>query len=265
MFPPGRSSRQKALELDDNSSDAHAALGGVRQLYYFDTPGAIAEFERAIQLNPNDANAHHWLGNHSLAYSGQFDRELSEMKRAQELDPLSLVINTNLGWAYIYGGRFDEGIAQMRKTLELDGGFYDARYTLGEALELKGSVLEATAEYKKAIALSDDPFPLCLLGHLYGTTGQKDEARKILAQLQEARKQHYVPAYCLALVYLGLGDRDEALHWLDESYRERDGFTIAGIRVDHFLDPLHGDPRFEALAEKIMPAREFAKAAPTSK
>ena len=157
-FPQAEAAAKKALALDDNSSDAHAALGGVRQLYYFDTPGAIAEFERAIQLNPNDANAHHWLGNHPFAYSGQFDRELAEMKRAQELDPLSLVINTNLGWAYIYGGRFDEGIAQMRKTLEMDGGFYDARYTLGEALELKGSLPDAMAEYKKAIALSDDPF-----------------------------------------------------------------------------------------------------------
>ena len=263
-FPKAEAAAKKALALDETCSDAHAALGGIRQLYYFDTPGAIAEFQRAIQLNPNDATAHHWLGNHSLAYSGQFARALVEMKRAQDLDPLSLVINTNLGWSYVYSGRLDEGIAQIRKTLELDGDFYYAIYTLGQALELKGSTVDAMALYKKAVAMSDDPFPLSLLGHLDGSTGHKDEAEKILAQLQRSRKPDDARAYCIALVYLGLGNRDEALHWLEESYRERDGFTIGEIRVDPFLNSLHGDPRFEALAEKIVPAREFAKTATPS-
>jgi TolB-like protein/Flp pilus assembly protein TadD len=264
-FPKAEAAARKALELDDSSSDAHAALGGIRQLYYFDTAGAIAEFERAIELNPNDSNAHHWLGNHSLAYSGQFDRALTELKRAQELDPLSLVINTNLGFGYINAGRLDEGIAQLRKTLELDSSFYDARYTLGEALELKGSISDAVVEYKKAISLSEDPYPLALLGHLYGVSGQKDEAQKILSQILEARERHYVPAFCVAIIHLALGDRGQALHWLEESYRERDGFTIGGIRVDPLLTPLRGDPQFEALAEKIMPARQFAKIGPIAK
>lgn len=235
----------------------------MRQLYYFDTPGAIAEFERAIELNPNDVSAHHWLANHPLACSGQFDRALVEIKRAQELDPLSLIVNTNLGFAYLYQGRLDEGIAQLRRTIELDGSFYDGRYNLGEALELKGEFVEAMAEYKKAIALSDDPFPLALLGHLYGVMGQRDEAQKVLAQLEERARQHYVSAYCTAIVHLGLGDRDEALRGLEQSYAQRDGFDIAAIRVDPLLTPLHGDPRFETLAEKIMPMRDFKGPATT--
>ena len=148
-FPQAEAAARKAISLDDNSSDAHAALAAVKQLYDFDTPGAIAEFQRAIQLNPNDATAHHWLGNHSFASSGQFDRELLEMKCAQELDPLSLVINTNLGWVYLYAGRLDEGIAQLRKTVEMDGTFYDARYSLREALELKATFLERWRSIKK--------------------------------------------------------------------------------------------------------------------
>ena len=131
---------------------------------------------------------------------------------------------------------------------------------LAEALELNGQISEAIAEYQKAIALDDDPQPKAFLGHLYGKMGRKDEARQILDELRQLREQHYTDAYYFAIVYLGLGDHNEALNWLEQGYRDRDGFNIAVIRVDPFLAPLHGDPRFEALAEKIVPARLFVKA-----
>jgi TolB-like protein/Flp pilus assembly protein TadD len=264
-FAQAEIAANKALALDDKLSDAHAALGGVKQLFYFDTPGAIAEFERAIELNPNDVSAHHWLANHSLAASGQFERQLAEMKRTRDLDPLSVIVNTNLGWAYVYPWRLDEAIAQLRKTVELDPNFYDARYSLGQALELNGNMTEARAEYEKAVSLSDDPYPLALLGHLCGATGQRDRTQEILRKLEQARARGYVESQCFTLVYLGLGQREEALNSLEESYRERDGFGIATIRVDPFLKPLHGEPRFEALAEKIMPMRDFKPSPATAK
>ena len=237
----------------------------VKQLFNFDSPGAIVEFQRAIELDPNDATAHHWFANHSLSATGQTEREIAEMKRALELDPLSMIINTNLGQAYIYANRFDEAIVQLRKTVEMDNSFYFAHWILGEALELKGQLPEAMAEYQRAIALNDDPFPKALLGHLYGRMGRKAEASQIAEQLLQARKQRYFEAYGLAIVYLGLGDHAQALNWLEQGYRDRDGFNMGVIRVDQFLDPLHGDPRFEALAEKIVLTREFAKATSTSK
>jgi TolB-like protein/Flp pilus assembly protein TadD len=256
-FPQAEAAAKKALALDDTSSSAHAALASLKGLNGFDYPGAISEYERALQLNPNDATAHQWFGNDTLANIGQNERELTELKRAVELDPLSLVINSNLGWAYIHLGRLDEAIAQLRKTVEMDGGFYYARYLLGLALELKGAIPEAIAEYKKAIALNEDPVPLGMLGRVYAAQGRKDEARKILQQLRQRREQHYTAAYSLALVYLGLGDRNEAINWLEKGFQERDGFDIGPIRVDPLLISLRGDPRFEALAEKIVPAREF--------
>jgi TolB-like protein/Flp pilus assembly protein TadD len=256
-FPQAEAAAKKALALDDTSSSAHAALASLKGLNGFDYPGAISEYERALQLNPNDATAHQWFANDTLANVGQNERELTELKRAVELDPLSLVINSNLGWAYIHLGRLDEAIAQLRKTVEMDGAFYYARYSLGLALELKGAVPEAIAEYQKAIAISEDPVPLGMLGRLYAAQGRKDEAQKILQQLRQRREQHYTAAYALALVYLGLGDHNEALNWLEQGYQERDGFNIGPIRVDPLLTPLRGDPRFEALAEKIVPAREF--------
>jgi len=252
-FPQAEAAARKALALDDNSADAHAALGVVKSIYDFDFAGSIPEYDRAIQLNPNDATAHHWLANDSLSALGQSENEIAEMKRALELDPLSLIINSNLGAAYIHARRFDEAIAQLRKTVELDGGFYFARYNLGLALELKGSISEAVAEYQRAIALNDDPLPLALLGQLYARIGRSDEARQILEQLRERRRQRYVQAYCLAVVNLGLGDHNEAINWLEEGYRERDGFGMGTIRIDPLLDSLRGDPRFEALAEKVVP------------
>jgi tetratricopeptide (TPR) repeat protein len=147
----------------------------------------------------------------------------------------------------------------------MDGSFYYARYGLALALELKGAIPEAIAEYQKTISITEDSVPLGMLGRLYAAAGRKDEAQKILQQLRQIREQHYIPAYSLALVYLGLGDRNEALHWLEEGYRERDGFNIGPIRVDPLLTPLHGDPRFEALAEKIVPAREFVGATTVKK
>jgi TolB-like protein/Tfp pilus assembly protein PilF len=259
-FPQAETAARKALALDDTSSTAHAALASLKGLNGFDYPGAVIEYERTLQLNPNDATAHQWFANDTLANIGQTDREVAVMKRAVELDPLSLIINSNLGWAYIHAGRLDDAVAQLRKTVEMDGSFYYARYALALALELKGAIPEAIAQYQKTISITDDSVPLGMLARLYAAHGRKDEAQKILQQLRQIREQHYIPAYSLAVVYVGLGDRNEALKWLEESYRERDGFNIGPIRVDPLLTPLHGDPRFEALAEKIVPAREFAKA-----
>jgi eukaryotic-like serine/threonine-protein kinase len=258
-FPKAQTAAEKALALDQSLSDAHTALAAVKVLYNFDPLGSIAEFEQAIKLNPNDATAHHWLGNHPLTAIGDLDRALAEVRRAQELDPLSLVINTNIGWGLLMKGRYDEAVAQLRKTIEMDGTFYYARYILGQALQLSGQIAEAEKEYKKATELATDPVPLAYLAHLCGTNGRKEEARKIVSQLLEMRKQHYVDAYCLGIAYLGLGDRAEAMNWLEQGYRDRNGYELASVRVDPFLATLRGDPRFEALAEKIVPARDFKR------
>ena len=262
-FPQAEAAAKKALSLDDDSAEARTTLASVKAVHNYDFAGALIDYERAIQLHPNDATAHHWLGV-DLARLGQTERAVAEAKRALALDPLSLIINASLGFAYVDAGQLDEAIAQLRKTVEMDGSFYYGRVMLGEALELKGQIPEAMAEYEKAIALSDDPLPQAVLGHLYGTIGRRAEATKILAQLKEARQHRYIDAWCLAIVSLGLGDRDRALSWLEQGYQDRSQ-TVGSIRISPFLKPLHGDPRFEALAEKIVPAREFAKSATTAK
>ncbi len=256
-FPQAETAAKKALAIDETLSGAYTALGAIKSCLTFDFNGAIDDFERAIKLNPNDSTAHHWVGNHPLTCLGQLDRAMAEIKRARELDPLSLIINSNIGYTFMFSGKYDEAIAQLRKTLDLDGSFYFARYTLGEALELKGSIPEAIAAYKKATEVTADIAPLAYLGHIYAKVGRRDEAQQILNRLLEIRKQRYTEAYFTGLVYLGLGDRAEALRYFEQSYKDRDAYNIGPIRVDPFLNELHGDPRFEALAEKIVPARDF--------
>src|SRR5437667_8778693 len=259
-YPKAKAAAKKALELDDTLAEARTSLAIAIWLYDFDFSQANREFLRAIELNPNYAIAHQQYGNITLSALGRFDDAIAEGKRAVELDPLSLVINTDLGSNYCYARRYDEAIAQLRKTLEMDSGFYIAHVVLGQALDAKGARDAAIVECQKARALNDDPAVLGLLGRAYGLSGNKMEAEKILDQLKELSKQRYVAAYSFALVYLGLGDKEQALRWLEQSYQDRAGSDIGYIRVDPLLDPLHGDPRFEALAEKVIPATEFKSA-----
>src|SRR5437867_1411017 len=259
-YPKAKAAAKKALELDDTLAEARTSLAIAIWLYDFDSSQANREFQRAIELNPNYAIAHQQYGNVTLSALGRFDDAIAEGKRAVELDPLSLVINTDLGSNYCYARRYDEAIAQLRKTLEMDAGFYIAYVVLGQALDAKGAREAAIVEYQKARTLNDDPSVLGLLGRAYGLSGNKMEAEKILDQLKELSKQRYVSAYSFALVYLGLGDKGEALRWLEQSYQDRAGSDIGYIRVDPLLDPLRGDPRFEALAKKIVPAAEFKSA-----
>ncbi|MGC1323399.1 MAG: tetratricopeptide repeat protein, partial [Candidatus Udaeobacter sp.] len=177
--------------------------------------------------------------------------------RSIALDPLSMINNADFGNDYYYARRYDEAITQLRKTIEIEPRFYLAHYYLGQALQMKGQRPEAIAEYRKAAELDDDPFALALLGQAYARSGQTDDAKKILARLNEEAKSRYVGAYGVGLVFLGMGDKNRAMDELERAYRENDGNDIYNIRVDPLLDDLHGDPRFEALAEKIVPTHEF--------
>lgn len=256
-YPKAMAAAKKALELDDTLAEAHTTLAIALWLFEFDFAQAIRGFQRAIELNPNYAIAHQQYGNVLLVALGRFGDAIVQGNRAVELDPLSLVINADAGSNYYFARRYDEAVAQLRKTIEMDPGYYFAHVNLGQALEMKGARDAAIAEYEKARALNDDPSVLGMLARTYGLSGNKNEAGKLLDKLKELSKQRYVGAYSFALAYLGLGDKEEALRWLEKSYQDRAGSDIGYIRVDPLLDPLRGDPRFEALAEKIVPAREF--------
>jgi eukaryotic-like serine/threonine-protein kinase len=241
----------KALQLDDKLAEAHNALAMVLFLY-LDIAGSIPEFQRAIALNPNYATAHHWYGFNPLATLGRFDEAIAESKRAVELDPLSPVINSDLGSNLMVARRYDEAIAQLRKTLEIDPTFSLAHGALGEALQFKGDLPGAIAEYTKAQELGADPRDRVLLAAAKAQSGDKDAAVRMLAELEEASRNREIPGAQRAVLYTSLGNRTEAIRCLERSVADHDTQDVAWIKVYPTWDPLRGDPRFEALVQKVV-------------
>src|SRR5256886_3936008 len=249
----------KALQLNDKLAEAHTSLALLLCLNDFDMAGSVSEFQRAIALNPNDATAHQWFGEPTLTALGRFDEAIAEEKRAIELEPLSPNNNSDLGWILIMARRYDDAIAQLHKAVEIDPTFYSAHVILGVALQAKGELADAIAEYMKAEQLGGDLESRPLLATAKAQSSDKSAAVQMLAELDELSHHRYVRAYYRALLCLSLGKRDEAIRWLEQSVTDS-GPDNPYIRVHPFLDPLRGDPRFEALAEKIVPLREFRAA-----
>jgi TolB-like protein/cytochrome c-type biogenesis protein CcmH/NrfG len=248
----GKEAALKALRLDPNLAEAHLALGKVLFFSEIDLAGATREYKRAIELKPNDAGAHHWFGNDTLTALGRFEEAIAEGRRAVELDPLSIVINADLGGTFYYARRYDESVTQLRKTLEIDPTSFYTLYTLGIALQAKGDLSGAIAEYEKAKQLSDNIAVATYYASAKAQAGDKDAALRMLNELDEISKHREVVGYLRALLYLGLNNKDEALRWLEQDYAERDGSNISWINVDPLLESLHGDPRFEALVQKVI-------------
>ncbi len=251
MSAKAKEAALKALRLDPNLAEAHAALGKVLFFGEIDLAGAAREYKRAIELKPNDADAHHWFSNDILAALGRFDEAIAEGKRSVELDPLSVVINADLGETFYYAKRYDESVTQLRKTLEIDPTSFYTHYNLGIALQAKGDLPGAIAEYEKAKQLGDNTTVSTFYAAAKAQAGDKDAARRMLSELDEISQHREVVGYLRALLYLSLNNKDEALRWLEQGVKERDGSNICWINVDPLLDPLHGDPRFETLVQKV--------------
>jgi len=251
-LPKAKAAASKALEIDDRLAEAHASLGLVLFHSDLNLRESKREFERAIELNPNYAAAHHWLGK-AVWVTGEFDYAIAELKRAVELDPFSLVINTGLGYTYTLARRYPEAISQLRKTIELDPGVYSPHEALGVALELSGQIEGAIAEYEKPHPPDEEVGAVAYLGHAYALKGEREKALWQLNQMKELEQHGATWTYGFALLYVGLGNKDEALKWLERSYQAKDYLSISLIRVDPMLDPLRGDPRFETLANQIVP------------
>src|SRR5881296_3065753 len=246
---PAEAAAKKALELDDSLAEAHASLGLIAT-EELEVNRGVKELERAIQLNPNYATAHHWLG---LAFATlrQSDRSIGELKRALELDPLSMIINADLSIIYLYARRYDAAEAQARKTLEIDSRSFVAHYYLGAALQLTSRLKEAIPEFQKAVELNNDPYSIAMLVQAYARNGQTDEARKLLAQLNEMAKSAEVPEYALAIAYTSLGEKERAIEALEHGFAGGNKSYLFLLPGDPFFDDLRGDPRFEALVQKI--------------
>ncbi len=242
-MPMAKAAALRALELDDSLAEAHAALGAYLTQYKYDRVGGEKEYRRSIELNPNYATARQWFALDILASSRRFDEALVELSLAQELDPLSPVIATNYGDTLVYARRYDEAIEQYKRTLALDPNFAFAHYALGWAYGSKGMYPEAIAETRKAVELNDDPIANGYLGLWLAKSGGRKEALNLLDKLKQESTNGYVPGYSIALIYIGLNEKEEALNWLEKVVNDRSP-TIVLYAASPELDDFRSEPRF---------------------
>jgi tetratricopeptide (TPR) repeat protein len=203
-------------------------------------------------LNPRDALAHQWYGGY-FELMGRPDESLAERKKAQELDPLSLASSSELGLAFYFARDYDKAIQQFRTTLELDPNFPLATAQLPATYERKGMYDQAIAGFQKLAQQRGDTEwsnSMAGLGHVYAVTGKKAEARAVLDELKQRSQQEYVPADSIALVYAGLGEKDQAFTWLEKAYEEH-AFKMAWLKVEPQWDSLRSDPRFADLLRRV--------------
>jgi len=247
-----RAATVKALELNPNLAEAHNAMGKIAYTVDVDLQRAVREHQRAIELSPNLASAYHWVSNGPLSGLDRFNEAIADGERSTELDPLSVVNLVDLADTYMYARRFKEAGAVMKRALEVDPAFAYAHWINGILLQVSGDLEGARAEYSVARARENDAQAIALRAQLGAIMGRREEAVQALAALEELAKHQYVEAYYRALLYISLGQKDQALSALEQSYAEADGDDIGTIKVDPLLDPLRGDPRFEALVQKVI-------------
>jgi Tfp pilus assembly protein PilF len=249
-FPKAKAAVAKALALDDSLAEAHSSLAYIRTYYDWDWAGGEREFQRALALNPNDATVRHRYSRY-LSSLGRTDEALKEIRRAQELDPLSLLVRTNVGLIYYFGRNYDLTIDELREVLKDDQNFSGAHWGLGLAYEQKGMLADALTEFEKAAALSKRSLNVVSsLGHAYAVAGKMSEARKALDELQTRARQTKVSGYQIALVFVGLGEKDRAFEELEKAFRER-STLLTYVKMDPRFDPLHSDPRFQDLLRRV--------------
>jgi adenylate cyclase len=247
-YPKAEAAARKALAIDPNIAEAHIALARVKGPSDFAL--AVSEAKRALQLDPNSASAHAYHGA-QLSCLTRYDEASEEFKRALELDPLNLGLRTDIAFISVAAGHYDEAIDELRQILAMDDTLYREHAILGSALEQKGLFDEALAEYKRAQAIEYDPGLLCSFATAYARSGNRAAAEETLKQMYEIAKTKSIDAQDFATVYLVLGDKEEALRWLEKGYERHE--NLIGIRRDPDYAPLRSDPRFEALANKIVP------------
>lgn len=249
-FPRARDAATKALELDPSLAEAHTSLAYYNLYHAWNWVEAENEFKKAIELNPNYATAHDWYSYYLVAM-GRFDEAWKEVNRAHELDPLSVIISTDVGFNHFYRRNYDEAISQLRETLAISPKFPLAHLWLGRAYQQKKMYPEAIDEFNK----TDDALPgwvvtIAGMGHAYGEWGHQSDARQVLVRLSQMAREKYVTPYGVALVYAGLGDKDQAFAWLNKAVVGRSHWLV-WLNRDPRFDRLRSDPRFDDLKKRV--------------
>jgi len=260
----------KALQIDETLAQAHSALGFTIFRLDWDWAGAEKEFKRAIELNPNYSEAHHAYALY-LSAAGRHTEAIAEIRHAQELDPLTLPLKVNVGITYLHARQYDSAIEQFRNALDVNADNPGIHTCLGVAYVYKGSYEQGIAEFQKVIALSkSEPINQAAIGWVYALTGKagvdprkkanlawayamsgkRDEAIKIVNELKPVSKQESLVSFSIASIYAAVGEKDQALEWLQKVYDDH-AWVILWMNCYPEFDSLHANPRFADLARRV--------------
>ncbi len=250
VFPKAKAAALRALDIDATLAEARASLGYVQLYYEWDWLAAEKEFLAVIQQNPTYTTGYLYYGNQRCVV-GDFAGSVAAFEKGRELDPLSLIINTGVGWALYFARQYERAADSLRRTLEIDTNFVLARAVLGQSYLQLGRVQEGLAELQAASDLSGaSPLYYALLGHGSAVAGDSAQAQKILYQLEEQSTGSYVSSYCSAEIYLGLRETDHAMQALEKAYEDR-ARELVMLNIEPRFDPMRSDTRFQDLLRRM--------------
>ena len=240
---------ERALQLDEGLAEAHVSLGHTA-LHEFDWPTAQRELLRGIELNPSASTARHYYANY-LAAMVRMDEATAQAEEAVRLDPVSAAVHSNLSSMMWFAGDNARSIAQARRALELNPGYSRCYEDLGRAYEQSGQFDSAIEAFRKGMEIEQhSDGTLSSLAHTYAIAGRRSEAMKILRRLHRTAKTRFVGAHSLAVIFVALGEIDDAFTWFDKAFDEHSS-ALPFLRVNPRLAPLRSDLRFAKLLRRI--------------
>lgn len=244
-----KAAQQMALQIDPDLAEAHASRGFSLLLFDWKFGQAEAALRRALDLNPGYASAHQWLG-FTLGLTMRLQEARAAMKTAQELDPFSASINTTAIWPVYWAHLFHEAVESFRGAAAVHPGYWVAHYFLGLSCAQQGDYGQAILALRHAEEIGDSMWKYAGLGFVYGRAGQLEQAREVLAKLQQLGRERYVPSVYSAAVHCGLGEVDQALTYLERAVEERN-WEIAWLHVDPFWDSIRFHPRLRNIQAQV--------------
>jgi TolB-like protein len=249
-FPQAERAALAALQRDDTHPDAHHTLADAHFFHHWNLAEAEREYQRAVELAPNDPFQRWGLSMFLGSMREDYRRAVAEAELARELDPLSVLLRSSFGYVLLWSRRHDRAIAESRAALEMDPNCLLAYYVLGLAWLAKGSFEDAIAVFLDATHRFGDTYSLGCLGMAYGLAGRQAEAREALAELERRADSQAVSPATFAWVYIGLGDNQSALDWLEKAVAQHHP-SVLWLRCSPPFDPLRSEPRYAELLARL--------------
>jgi TolB-like protein/Tfp pilus assembly protein PilF len=248
-YPKAEEAARMALALDSSIADAHISLAVIQALYYWNWPAAKPLFTRAIELNPSHSAARFFYAG-VLSEIGHFDEAIRQIEIARALDPLSVITQAFLGYICYRNREYHRAADEIQRSLELDPHFAVSYWYLGLLRQAQGNLEGAINALKQGVVLSfERPLYLAALANACGRADRKEEALNLLDKLMNLSSIRYISPFDVAVVHMGLGNKDVAFEWLEKAYSQR--VTRMRTLREALFDVLRSDSRFVDLMRRV--------------